>query len=228
MAYTYAAVAPWGRSFEEYLRMFQLGDDELQLKILGCADGPAGFNAEMAERGHRVVSCDPLYQFSKQQIEQRIDDTYDNILAQTRDNEDLFVWSDIRSIDELGRMRRASMNEFLADYDRGKCEGRYVAAEVPALPFAAQTFDLAICSHFLFLYSPILSLEFHQEAIAAMCTVAREVRIFPLLTYNAEPSPYVTPIIAALKESGRSVSVERVAYEFQRGANEMLRVCEIS
>jgi hypothetical protein len=224
MAYTYASVAPWGRSFEEYLRMFQLRDDELHLKILGCADGPAGFNAKMAERGHRVVSCDPLYQFSKEQIEQRIAETYDNILAQTRANQDLFVWSDIRSVDELGRVRRASMNEFLADYDRGKREGRYVAAEVPALPFAAQTFDVAICSHFLFLYSPILSLPFHQEAIAAMCSVAREVRIFPLLTFDAEPSPYVEPIIAGIKESGKRVSIERVAYEFQRGGNEMLRI----
>lgn len=224
MAYTYASARPWGRSFEEYLRMFQLSDDDLQRKILACADGPAGFNAKMTERGHRVVSCDPLYRFSKAQIERQIDEAFDDILAQTRNNQDLFVWNDIRSIDELGRVRRSAMDNFLSDYDRGKREGRYVVAELPTLPFAAQTFDLAICSHFLFLYSPILSLAFHQEAITAMCAVAREVRLFPLLTYDAQPSPYAEPIMAGLKKAGRKVSIERVAYEFQRGGNQMLRI----
>lgn len=224
MAFTYAAVAPWGRSFDEYLRMFQLRDPDLRRKILGCADGPASFNAKMAERGHAVVSCDPLYQFSGVQIRKRIEDTYDDIVAQTHDNRDLFVWTDIRSVGELGRARLAAMNDFLADYDRGKVEGRYVAAELPALPFAGRAFDLALCSHFLFLYSPILSFAFHQDAIAAMCAAAGEVRIFPLLTYHAELSPYVEPIMEGLKESGRRVSIERVAYEFQRGGNEMMRI----
>jgi len=224
MAYTYESAVPWGRSFDEYVRMFSLDDTDLRSTILGCADGPASFNAQMAKRGHHIVSCDPLYQFSGHQISKRIDETYDNVIAQTYGNLERFVWTTITSVEDLGRLRRAAMSDFLADYDRGRQDGRYVAAELPDLPFSERTFDLALCSHFLFLYSPILSLELHENAIAAMCSVATEVRIFPLLTYNSDRSPYLEPIISSLRKAGTRISVERVTYEFQRGGNEMLRI----
>ena len=44
----------WGRSLDEYIRMFDLQPDELKLSILDCASGPASFNAEMARRGEKV------------------------------------------------------------------------------------------------------------------------------------------------------------------------------
>ena len=56
-------VVPWGRSFEEYRRMFMLSDEELNLRILGVGDGPASFNSEMKTLGHTVVSIDPIYSF---------------------------------------------------------------------------------------------------------------------------------------------------------------------
>jgi hypothetical protein len=204
--------------------MFSLSENDLRGKILGCADGPAGFNARMAELGHDAVSCDPLYQFSGEQIRKRIDQTYDNIIAQTHNNMECFVWTAITSVEELGRVRRAAMDSFLADYDAGKREGRYVPAELPELPFGKGAFDLALCSHFLFLYSPILSLAFHQQAIDAMCAAAGEVRIFPLLTYDSEPSPYVEQVTAVLRETGKKVTIERVTYEFQKGGNQMMRI----
>ena len=83
-------------------------------------------------------------------------------------------------MEELGQLRMAAMEEFLLDYDRGKAEGRYVNAELPNLPFQDHIFDLALCSHFLFLYSSTLDGEFHIAAIREMCRVAHQVRIFPL------------------------------------------------
>jgi len=59
--FTLDAVRPWGRSFDEYQRMFALSDADLHSRILGCADGPAGFNAVATGRRLRVTSCDPLY-----------------------------------------------------------------------------------------------------------------------------------------------------------------------
>lgn len=224
MAYIYESAVPWGRSFDEYVQMFRLSDADLRLRILGCADGPAAFNAGLAEQGRAVVSCDPLYQFSTAQIQTRIDETYDNVIAQTYLNLERFVWTTIPSVEALGHKRRAAMNAFLADYDRGRSEGRYVPAELPSLPFPSGTFDLALCSHFLFLYSPILSLAFHEQAVAAMSAAAGEVRIFPLLTYDSELSPHLEPIMTSVQRSGRKASIERVPYEFQRGGNEMLRI----
>jgi ubiquinone/menaquinone biosynthesis C-methylase UbiE len=116
------------------------------------------------------------------------------------------------------------MNRFLADYDDGKPAGRYVIGELPDLPFESDSFDLALCSHFLFLYSDNLPLEFHQRAIEEMCRVAHEARIFPMLNYNAQPSPYVEPLLMGLANAGYNTSVEKVPYEFQRGGNQMLRV----
>jgi hypothetical protein len=204
--------------------MFALSDSDLQLRILGCADGPAGFNAEMCKRGQFVFSCDPLYQFTAAQIGARIEETYEDVIRQTRQNQHQFNWSFIPSVEELGRIRLAAMRSFLADYDRGKATGRYVAAELPDLPFEAESFDLAVCSHFLFLYSDHLSLEFHRKAIQAMCHVAAEARVFPLLNYNSEPSPWIEPLQEGLIEAGYEVSIQIVSYEFQKGGNRMLKV----
>jgi len=52
--FTLDQVVPWGRSFDEYRRMFALTDAELGLRIIGCGDGPASFNAEATRRGTAV------------------------------------------------------------------------------------------------------------------------------------------------------------------------------
>jgi Regulator of ribonuclease activity B len=56
-------VVPWGRSFDEYCRMFALSDEDLTLRILGCCEGPASFNAKVTRRGSTVISCDPIYRW---------------------------------------------------------------------------------------------------------------------------------------------------------------------
>ena len=124
--FTLDKVVPWGRSFDEYRRMFELTDEDLSRRILGCADGPANFNAETTRRGGRVVSCDPLYQFDRQQIQARIADVYDQVLEQTWQNRDAFVWDRIRSIEHLGQVRMEAMEGFLADYEDGKRHCRYI------------------------------------------------------------------------------------------------------
>ena len=224
MSFKYEDAVPWGRSFDEYLRIFRLTDEDLGRKILGCADGPASFNAEMARQGHRVVSCDPLYQLTADQIERRIDATYEDVIGQTRQNQEKFVWDGISSPDELGRIRLEAMHNFLDDYEQGRKDGRYIPAELPDLPFAPLSFDIALSAHFLFFYSDSLSFSFHQRAVDELCRVAHEVRIFPVLTYNAEPSPFVAPIVDHLENAGKNVSIEKVPYEFQRGGNMMMKV----
>jgi hypothetical protein len=217
-------VVLWGRSFDEYARMFVLSDDDLRLKVLGCGDGPASFNAEATRVGANVISCDPIYQYDDDQLRDRIAATYPGILEQTLRNPDEFVWTTIRSVDELGQVRMAAMNEFLADYETHRSDGRYVAAALPHLPFVDTAFDLALCSHFLFLYTTQLGEPFHRAAIRELCRVAKEVRIFPLLALGATPSPFVEPLAHGLSQSGLAVSIEPVPYEFQRGGNRMMRI----
>jgi hypothetical protein len=224
MRYELKQVLPWGRSFDEYVRMFNLSDDDLNGTILGCADGPASFNAEMHRSGRRATSCDPIYRFTTQQLKAQIKRASVKIIEQTRKNVGNFMWSSIGSINELRDIRLMAMRKFLDDFEEGGQQGRYIVAELPNLPFDDGAFDIALCSHFLFLYSDRLSLEFHLESIAQLCRVADDVRIFPLIDLDLKPSPYVQPIASGLEKNGFTVSIERVNYEFQRGGNKMLRI----
>lgn len=236
MPITINSAYPWGRSFDEYRRMFRLSDADLGGRILGCADGPAAFNAAMHRLGRRVVSCDPLYQFHPDEIRARIDAIRPWLVAAAARDRERFTWEHIGSPEELGRVRMAAMREFLDDLrsarsvpsaGSGHAPGRYVAGSLPRLPFADAAFDLALCSHFLFLYADELPAEFHLSSVLELCRVAAEVRIFPLVDMKGRPSRHVGPIVAELCRLGLCPTVERVPYEFQRGGNEMLKVRKV-
>ena len=127
MSFTLENVVPWGRSYDEYLRMFTLTEADLGRQILGCGDGPASFNAELTQHGGNVISIDPIYVFDSDQIKKRITVTYEEVMAQTRRNKNEFVWETISSVEDLGRIRMAAMDAFLEDFHAGKQGGRYIA-----------------------------------------------------------------------------------------------------
>ncbi|MGA1845020.1 MAG: SAM-dependent methyltransferase [bacterium] len=173
------------------------------------------------------MSVDPIYRFSAEDIRSRIRETYAEVMEQTRKNMHEFTWSSIRTVDELGRVRMAAMEEFLSDYPQGVDQGRYVDGELPHVPFSDGEFDLALCSHLLFLYSEQLSETFHLESIRELCRVAAEVRVFPLLELGAKTSRHLQPVVACLKAEGYTVTIVSVPYEFQRGGNHMMKVTGI-
>jgi hypothetical protein len=224
MSFSLDQVVPWGRSLDEYRRMFDLTPSDIEGPILGCGDGPASFNAEMTALGHPVVSCDPIYGSAKEDIARRVEATYTTIIEQVKVYSENFVWTDFRNPEHLGECRLAAMRRFLEDFDRGKAEGRYVEASLPILPFATGQFRLALCSHLLFLYSEQFSEEFHLASIKELVRIAGEVRIFPLLNLGGKPSPHVEPIRSRLMSAGFDVGVVRVPYEFQKRGNEMFCV----
>jgi hypothetical protein len=222
MGVTLDNVVPWGRSYEEYVRMFGLTEADLALRILGCGDGPAAFNSALTKQGGTIVSVDPVYAFTTEQIKSRITETRETVIAQLRENHGDYLWEAIPSVEQLGNLRMSAMETFLADYDAGKQEGRYISGELPTLPFERSAFDIALSSHFLFLYSAHLPAEFHLQAILEMLRVSREARVFPLLTLEGALSPHLPFVREHLAQSGYNVKVERVPYEFQRGGNKML------
>lgn len=226
MAFILEKVVPWGRSFDEYVAMFSLSEQDLGKSIMGCGDGPASFNAIHSRNGGKVISVDPLYQFSADEISDRIKATYHTVMEQTRLNSHEFVWNHIPSVDALGRLRMDAMNEFLSDYSYGVTEKRYIEASLPDLPFKDMEFDIALCSHFLFLYSQQYSAEFHMQSIKELCRVAREVRIFPLLELGSSKSRHLDNVIAQLRDGGFIASIDSVPYEFQKGGNQMLKIIQ--
>ena len=224
MAVHFDQIVPWGRSRNEYDRMFALTTDHLSGGVLDCGGGPASFTAELAACGERAIAVDPIYQFSGSDIRARFEAIADSMLSQVRATPDDWTWSYHRDPDDLMANRRAALEIFLADYESGRKEGRYLVGELPALPFSSSSFGLAVCSHLLFLYSELLSEDFHLQAVRELCRVAREVRIFPLLTLSRRPSPYIAAVRSALATAGWQSETTRVDYELQRGGNEMLRI----
>ncbi len=222
MAMKLEKVVPFGRSLDEYQKMFALSPSDLQQRILGVADGPASFNAEGTQAGVKITSIDPIYQFSGAEIKQRFDAVVDNIINQVIATPDDWVWSYHQSPQALKDSRVATIKLFLQDYATGKQENRYIAAELPNLDFQDRQYDLALCSHFLFLYSEQCDRNFHVASIKEMLRVSKEVRIFPLLTLMLKPSPYLDFIVTEFSNMGYSVSIVEVPYEFQKGGNKML------
>lgn len=98
----------------------------------------------------------------------------------------------------MGETRMRAMRRFLDDFPHGFKEGRYRTNGLPALSFDDDTFELSLCSRFLFTYSEQLSLNLHLAAIEEMCRVASEARVFPLLNYDGEPSPHPRPLLNEL------------------------------
>ena len=204
--------------------MFALTPGDLSGRILDCAAGPASFNAELTSDGHDVISCDPVYSLTADEIRSRIDATRGTVVGNARAAQNEFVWRDFASPEHLGEVRMAAMQRFLADFPEGLREGRYLVQALPHLDFRGDEFALALCSHFLFTYSDQLSTDFHVSAIQEMCRVAGEARVFPLLKSYGGPSPYLEPVVDALRDRGYEAEIREVPYEFQRGGDKMLAV----
>ena len=215
-------IVPFGRAKAEYELMFAMSDCDRNKSIIGIGDGPASFNAEMTAAGYQVTSIDPIYQFTDAEIKSRFDACVDTIIEQVRNTPDNWIWSYHKSPDDLRANRENAIAIFLEDYDHGKIAGRYLNAALPKLDFQAQQFQLALCSHFLFLYSEHLSFEFHLDSIRELCRIAEEVRIFPLLNLAQLRSPYIDEICSILAKEGISSEIIQVPYELQKGGNQAI------
>ncbi|TFI53434.1 SAM-dependent methyltransferase [Mastigocladus laminosus UU774] len=226
MAMKLEKVVPFGRSLDEYVQMFNLTQSDFNKRILGVGDGPASFNAEATKIGVNVTSIDPIYQFSGDEIRKKFNEVVDHIIDQIQASPEDWIWSYHKSPEDLKSNRIAAINKFISDYDRGKLEQRYLIGELPQLNFKDKEFDIALCSHFLFLYSDHHDYQFHFDSIQEMLRVSQQVRIFPLLTLMLQRSPYLDRIIQEFRKLGYTVSIVKVGYELQKGGNEMLLIGE--
>ncbi|MEH2074468.1 MAG: SAM-dependent methyltransferase [Nostoc sp.] len=224
MAMVLDKVVPFGRSMDEYIKIFNLTNVDLNKRIIGIGDGPASFNAEMTRQGKSVVSIDPLYQFSGDEILQKFNEVVDNIINQVRSTSNDWVWSYHKSPDDLRDNRVKVIQEFVSDYETGKKSNRYTVGELPKLAFKNQEFDIALCSHLLFLYSDHLDYTFHLNSVDEMLRIAKEIRIFPLITLMWKHSQHLDAIVQHYTSRNYKIDIEKVEYELQPGGNKMLKI----
>jgi ubiquinone/menaquinone biosynthesis C-methylase UbiE len=215
-------VLPWGRNAAEYDAMFKLNDLLPTHRVLDVGGGPASFNAEKTEKGYKVVSVDPLYQFSSDEIRSRVVETRSVMIDGVRKAKDRFVWKLFASPEDLERVRLSAMEKFLSDFDKGLSEKRYISGALPKLPFKDDAFDLVLCSHMLFMYSAFLDEAFHIASLEEMLRIAPEVRVFPLQDNNGKISKHLSAVQKWARTKAITSEIQTVGYEFQKGANEML------
>ena len=204
--------------------MFALTEYDLSKRILGAADGPASFNAELTERSGSVISLDPIYGLSPEDIQQRFDQVLPDIMMQVGASPKDWIWDYHSSPAQLRERRIEVTNRFIKDFSTAKDSPRYVEGTLPNLPFSDNSFELALCSHFLFLYADRFPLEFHIRSIVEMLRVAPEVRIFPIIQLDLKRPTFLNKLIANLEDDNCVTSIEKVDYELQKGGNEMLRI----
>lgn len=77
------------------------------------------------------MSCDPLYDFTAEEIRSRIEATHETVVSNARAARDEFVWREIESPEHLGEVRLAAMRRFLDDFPQGLREKRYLARALP-------------------------------------------------------------------------------------------------
>ena len=94
--FTLDSVVPWGSNLSEYGRMFLLTDEDMRKRIAGFGDGPASFNAEAIKLGCDVTSLDPIYNFSRDQLMERIEQMWDVVMGQVHSNLENYEWTTIK------------------------------------------------------------------------------------------------------------------------------------
>ncbi|MDE6538624.1 MAG: class I SAM-dependent methyltransferase [Ruminococcus sp.] len=221
MSFRLKNVVPWGRNFREYVNMFNLTENDLTKKIAGFGDGPASFNYEATEKGYDVVSFDPVYQFSKEELSKRIEEVRIIVMKQMKENMDNYIWKNIKNLDELENWRMSAMRLFLSDYECGKSQNRYIVHILPEkLPYNDNTFDIGLSSHFLMMYTS-LGYDFHIKAMSEMLRVCKEIRIFPIVDLDANKTSLISDVLDYFKNH-YNTEIVTTNYEFQKGENKLL------
>lgn len=212
-----------GRSYDEYLKMFDLDKENLSGEsVLDCPAGASSFTAESSNRRYDVLATDILYDINPDFLERKCEEDLSKTMKSMVGVEDLYIWNYFKGLDELRRHRMATYKRFIEDY-RTEMGKKYIKSELPKLPFRDGEFSLVLSSHFLFLYDDRLSYEFHRDSIQEMFRVSsREVRIFPLVGFSGNRSLFVDRLIEDNLFRKNRIEIRKVLYGFVKNGNEMI------
>jgi len=212
-----------GRTFEEYRRYFLLEPKELIGKdVLDVAGGVSSFCAEANARGIPVTSFDPIYSLPAEQIAERSEPDLESVYRAIG-SVPTYRWSYYKTPQRMREFRERAYSIFASDYKNHP--GRYVSGALPNLPFADDSFDMTLVSYFLFAYQDRLSCEFHRDSILEIMRVTRgEARIYPTVTFEAEPSHYLPLLKSDPTLRDFEFTVIKTDFEFLVNSNSFLHV----
>lgn len=202
-AYPQVGVASTCRSYEEYCAMFKLADtDWKQGPVLDVAGGASSFTAQLNAMGVPAFAADPFYAGLTEDVIAAANKEIDTSSAKIAANAGAFDWSFYGTPELHRRHREQSMALFTEDFRREDAGSRYYSASLPNLPFESNTFEMVVCSHFLFLYADSFDEAFHAAAIAELIRVLKpggELLIYPLVTLKWEVCPFIPSLLEGLQ-----------------------------
>ncbi len=216
-------IALIGRTFDEYYRMFDLGNIPLKNEtILDVASGVSSFCAEANAKGYNVTASDKIYKSGASDIGQKCARDLDTVIKQLPDIADLYVWDYFKDIQSLKAQRERAYKLFVQDFKKYGQE-RYVPVEYPVTDFGEEQFTISLVSHFLFLYEDRLDYELHKKTILELLRItSKEIRIFPIVNLKGQRSSLVESLIYDEDFEQFPISIRNVGYEFMKNGNEML------
>lgn len=219
-------IAFFGRTYTEYVDMFGLDEKLLQQgRILDCPAGASSFAAEAYKLDFDVIACDILYNLPASKLLEKGKKDIQHVFEKFDEVNHLYVWKYYKDKNEVMTLRNKALEIFADDFSSGFKKGRYKHAELPHLPFPDKGFSLVLSGNFLFLYGDRLDLDFHVACIRELLRVCSgEVRIFPLVGLDAKQYPYLDKVLSFLESDSIKVEIIEVPFEFQKGANEMLKL----
>jgi ubiquinone/menaquinone biosynthesis C-methylase UbiE len=211
-----------GRTFEEYERYFALEGEQWRGKsMLDVAAGVSSFSAQAWERGLKVTAVDPIYALPSEEIRERCQPDLDHIV-QAIATLDVYRWDFYKDPQSMRQYRERAYKRFLADY-RSQGSARYVAGQLPNLPFGNRQFDLALVSYLLFVYQAQFDYEFHKRSILEIARVSSgEVRIYPIVTFEGVRSQYVEQLMNDSELRHLKFEIRQTDFEFLVNSNHVL------
>ncbi|SDW33388.1 methyltransferase domain-containing protein [Paenibacillus sp. PDC88] len=213
-----------GRSYEEYEHMFQISNDDIASKrILDCPGGACSFTAVANQRGGKAKSVDIAYAYSWDILYAKGKEDIKHAMEQMSKAQDQYKWNYFSNLADLLDHRTHALG--LSTTDRRANPENYIEAALPQLPFQDKQFDLILSAHFLFMYGERLSLQFHLDTLQEMMRVAEEeIRIYPIIQLDGRRYPLLDEVLSYVDREGWTSELVNVSYEFQRGANQMLKL----
>jgi len=214
-----------GRTLDEYSRMFDLRFTQLKgAAILDMGGGVSSFTAEANELGLNVKSCDRIYGFSADELEDKCVNDLGVMLKTLPPVRDNYRWDFYKDEGGLRAFREKAYRGFIEDYKKNRAN-RYIKSGLPYTVFTDKEFDITLVSHFLFLYDEHRDYNFHLDSIAELIRITKEeIRIFPIMNLRWKKSEFVDKIMNEPAFGKCVFEVKKVDFEFIKGGNEYLSI----
>ena len=214
----------WGHHLTEYVDMFDLGADIVDKKVLEFASGPTAVNKELTAKSGRIQSCDPWFSADFKKMQHQFSVHLDQQLERMQTFPERFNFDKYGGCETFIAKRQQGISEFLNDYLKGYAQGRYLGVEDFHLPFPNSSFDIALCSNYLFADLPSQDLEFHLKWIKELARVAHEVCIYPLTENDGQISQWLGPVLLQLQQEGFLVAIQEVPFRLLPNSKAMLKL----